>query len=76
MSKLVCPRCGNNKSFYSIHYCVVEQYYNGDGEEDGCSDVCDSLNYNMRRKSTPIYCLYCKKKVSTEEILYGLYKGG
>jgi len=61
-----CPFCGSTAGLYSKEIVKYEQYYGYDGEPIGCSD-----NYDMtRRKSTPLYCQDCNKKIGTYENMF------
>ena len=56
-----CPHCGKSSVLYSNEYVKYQQYYNYNGEHCGYSDY----EHTDKRKSTPLYCLECGKKVAT-----------
>ena len=58
-----CKGCGSTSGLYSKEYAQYSQYYTWDGEADGYSD----LDIVSHRKSTPLYCLRCGKKITTLE---------
>lgn len=60
-----CPHCGAENGLYSKEYVHYEQYYTFDGESDGFGE----LSQLQKRKSTPLYCSACEKKVTTLEKL-------
>ena len=60
-----CPHCGSNYGLYSKEHVTFEQYYGFDGEEDGYSE----FHYINKRRSTPLYCMDCHKRVITHEQL-------
>lgn len=58
-----CPYCGSGDGLFSKELTRYEQYYKFDGEPDGYSEF-DNI---VRRKSTPLYCICCGKRVTTLE---------
>lgn len=60
-----CPYCGSNAGLFSKETGKYDQYYKFDGEPAGYSDI-DRI---IRRKTTPLYCIYCGKRVTTLEKL-------
>lgn len=61
-----CPYCGSSMGLYSkevVRYC---QFYKFNGDADGYSEF-DDLKV---RKSTPLYCQQCDKRVGTYEKLF------
>lgn len=60
-----CPFCGDTWGLYSIHTTKFEQYYNFKGEGTGHSEPDDVT----KRKSLPLYCMNCNKKITTFEKL-------
>ena len=60
-----CPYCGAKTGLYSKETASFDQFYTFDGEMDGYSD----LRIKSYRKTTPLYCLHCDKKVTTLEKL-------
>ena len=61
-----CPHCGAKTGLFSKEYVSYEQYYTLDGDCDGYSEF-KQLPCSMNRKTTPLYCLNCEKKVTTLE---------
>lgn len=60
-----CPHCGSNIGLYSKELARYDQYYKFTGEPDGFSDLCSIV----KRKTTPLYCYVCDRKVTTWEKL-------
>lgn len=60
-----CPHCGSDDGLFSKEVAKYDQYYNFDGSPSGYSD----LDRIVKRKGTPLYCVYCGKKVTTLEKL-------
>ena len=63
-----CPHCNGKYGLFSKEYVSYEQYYTYDGECDGYSEF-KQTGTSISRKSTPLYCLKCEKKVTTLEEL-------
>lgn len=63
-----CPHCGEEYGLFSKEYVQYEQYYTFEGEVDGYSEF-KQLSCSMNRKTTPLYCCRCEKKVTTLEEL-------
>lgn len=63
-----CPHCGSDLGLYSKEYVRYDQFYKYDGTPDGYSDS-DQLPATFRRKTTPLYCCNCDKRVTTLEKL-------
>lgn len=61
-----CPHCGSKMGMYSKEYLYGEEFYTFPyGESDGYSE----LSYINRRKSRPLYCRNCNKRITTLEKL-------
>lgn len=56
-----CPVCGSNDGFYSKEYVTYCQMYDENGE---CTHFGDMINVS-KRKSIPLYCIDCNKRVTT-----------
>lgn len=56
-----CPYCGSEMGLFSKEVGRFDQYYRFNGEPGGYSD----LDVVCRRKSTPLYCIKCRKRVTT-----------
>lgn len=67
-----CPHCGSDYGLYSKEYVRYDQYYKFDGTEDGYGEF-GQLDQSIHRKSTPVYCLHCDKRVTTLEQLKPRY---
>lgn len=63
-----CPHCGSDFGLFSKRYVKYEQYYKFDGDPDGHSELWPT-DATYRRKTTPLYCLNCGKRVTTLEKL-------
>lgn len=63
-----CPFCGSSMGLYSKEIARYSQFYNFDGDTDGYSELDDLMV--TRRKSTPLYCKNCDKRVGTYEKLF------
>lgn len=61
-----CPHCGSRNGLYSKECVRYVQFYKWDGEPDGYSEF-DSIRY---RKSVPLYCSKCNKRVGVAEKLF------
>lgn len=60
-----CPHCGSDAGLFSKETARYEQYYKFNGEPNGYSD----LDRVCTRKTTPLYCVYCGRRVTTLEKL-------
>lgn len=60
-----CPYCGSTTGLFCKEIARYSQFYKFNGEPDGYSE----LDIVVRRKSTPLYCCFCEKKVTTLEKL-------
>ena len=60
-----CPYCGSEDGLFSKELTRYEQYYKFNGEPDGYSEF-DNI---IRRKSTPLYCVKCYRRITTLEKL-------
>ena len=61
-----CPHCGSTYGMYSKEYFYGEEYYRfPDGEHEGHSELSDI----SKRKSRPLYCIDCNKRITTLERL-------
>ena len=60
-----CPYCGSRGGLYSKEIARYAQFYTFNGEEDGFSD----LDTVVKRKTTPLYCVCCDKRVAVLEKL-------
>lgn len=60
-----CQFCGSDLGLYSKEIARYDQYYTYKGEPDGYSDISNIV----RRKTTPLYCVHCDKRVTTLEKL-------
>lgn len=67
-----CPFCGSNSGLYSKETARYDQFYTYEGEPDGYSDISNTAV----RKTTPLYCIYCDKRVTTLEKLEELNAKG
>lgn len=64
-----CPFCGDDLALYSIETVSYPQYYTLDGEPDGYGEF-SQIGSSNRRKTTPLYCINCEKRITTlEELL-------
>lgn len=63
-----CPYCGSSCGLYSIEYVSYPQYYDFNGEENGYGEF-TRASTSARRKSTPVYCQNCEKRITTLEKL-------
>lgn len=69
--KKICPHCGETLYLFSIEHARYTQYYTADGEPDGYGEL-DQIGTSLKRKSTPVYCQNCERRVGTlERILEG-----
>ncbi len=60
-----CPFCGSDAGLFSKELGRYDQFYTISGEANGYSDI----ERIVRRKTTPLYCICCGKKVTTLEKL-------
>jgi len=63
-----CPYCGSCWGLYSKEVARYCQFYKFNGDTAGYSEL-DDLMVTMR-KSTPLYCQKCDKRVGTYEKLF------
>ena len=63
-----CPYCGSEDGLFSRECVTYDQFYKFNGEAAGYSDS-DTYGFTNKRKSRPLYCLKCCKKVTTLEKL-------
>lgn len=60
-----CPFCGSGEGLFSNERVRYVQYYTFGGAE---TDAGEFVSEN-RRKSTPVYCIHCGRRVATMEKL-------
>ena len=60
-----CPYCGSIVGLFSKETVKFDQYYKFTGEVNGYGDPVRVI----KRNGTPLYCLTCKKRVTTLEEL-------
>lgn len=60
-----CPYCGSTVGLFSKEMVRYSQYYKFDGEPDGYSEF-DTVKV---RKTTPLYCISCEKRITTYQKL-------
>ena len=63
-----CPYCGSDYGLFSRECVTYDQYYKFSGEPDGYGDS-DTYGFTNSRKTRPLYCIKCGKKVTTLEKL-------
>lgn len=61
-----CPYCGSNYGLYSTNRVIIDYYYDFDGNYVGKSDE----QPIVRRKTEPLYCQVCNKKVGVKHKLF------
>lgn len=59
-----CPHCGSTDGLFSRECVTYDQYYKFNGEPAGYSDS-DTYGFTNNRKSRPLYCTKCRKRVTT-----------
>ncbi len=67
-----CPYCESKMGLFSKEVGRFDQYYGFNGEPSGYSD----LDVVCRRKSTPLYCKKCGKRVTTLQEIRGCANEG
>ena len=61
-----CPHCGSTDGVYSKEVMRYDQYYDYNGEEIGSSE---GISWKYR-KTTPLYCIDCHKRIGTYEKMF------
>ncbi|MBN3351901.1 hypothetical protein CF086_16520 [Clostridium botulinum] len=68
MDKLVCPKCGNNKSFYREISITAKLKVNN--KEEDLKTIYDINKDNIDNYFEPIYCAKCNEIVKYEDCLF------